>query len=89
MEASDKTDVIKLLMDLSYKTAMIAVGIEENRVAGMESLDIEFQQLDDLMSAIDEQVFNWRFAQHAIVAMRIAKRVTYETQVHATPKTRQ
>ena len=89
METSDKADVVMLLMDLSYRTAMIAVGIEENREAGMEGLDIEFQQLDDLLSAIDEQVFSWRFAQRAIVAKHIAKRVAYKTLVHATPKTRQ
>ena len=78
-----ETDVVKLLMDLSYQTAMLAVAIEEDKAAGMERLDLEFEQLDDLLSQIDEQVFSHNFARQAMLATRIAKRVTY----HTTPKT--
>ena len=83
MKESNETDVVKLLMDLSYQTAMLAVGIEEDRQSGMERLSLEFEQLDDLLSEIDEQMFNFSFARQAMLAARIAKRITY----HHTPKT--
>ena len=84
MKELDKNDVVKLLLDLSYQAAMIAVDIEEDRQSGMERLSLEFEQLDDLLSEIDEQVFNHQFARQAMLATRIAKRVTYH---HQTPKT--
>lgn len=83
MKGLEDNDVVKLLMDLSYQAAMIAVAIEEDKAAGMERLQIEFEQLDDLLSEIDEQVFSHNFARQAMLATRIAKRVTY----HHTPKT--
>ncbi|WP_163098549.1 hypothetical protein GL267_003070 [Acidithiobacillus ferrianus] len=83
MKKLDENDVVKLLMDLSYLTAMLAVDIEEDRQSGMERLSLEFEQLDDLLSEIDEQVFNHQFARQAMLAARIAKRITY----HHTPKT--
>ncbi len=87
-DSGDKDkDVIKLLMDLSYQTAMIAVAIEEDRAAGMERLQLEFEQLDDLLGEIDEQMLNFSFARQAMQAMmatRITKRVQYH---HNTPKT--
>lgn len=78
------TDVVELLMELSYQAAMIAVDIEEDRAAGMERLQIEFERLDDLLSEIDEQMFNYDFARRAMLATRITKRATYN---HNTPKT--
>ena len=81
-----ENDVVKLLMDLSYQAAMIAVDIEIDRQSGMERLQLEFEQLDDLLSQIDEQVFNYDFARRAMLATRIAKRVAYH---HNTPKTMQ
>ncbi len=78
-----ETDVVKLLMDLSYLSAMIAVDIETDRAAGMERLSLEFDQLDDLLSEIDEQVFNHQFARQAMLATRITKRAIY----HNTHKT--
>ena len=83
MKESAQADVVKLLMDLSYQAAMIAVDIEEDRAAGMERLDLEFEQLDDLLAEIDEQIFSHRFARQAMLAVRIAKRSMY----HNTPKT--
>ena len=84
MKELDKTDVVKLLMDLSYLSAMIAVAIEEDRAAGMEQLDLEFERLDGLLAEIDEQVFNFNFARQAMMATRITKRTQYH---HNTPKT--
>lgn len=84
MKELDKNDVVKLLMDLSFQAAMIAVDIETDRQSGMERLDLEFEQLDDLLSEIDEQVFNYHFARQAMLAARIAKRVSHH---HQTPKT--
>ena len=78
-------DVIQLLMDLSYQAAMLAVDIEEDRAAGMERLDLEFERLDDLLSEIDEQIFHYDFARRALLATRIAKRVV--TYHHNTPGT--
>ena len=77
MKGLDEKDIVKLLMDLSYQAAMIAVDIEEDRAAGMERLSLEFEQLDDLLSEIDEQMFNFSFARQAMMATRIAKRVAY------------
>lgn len=80
-----ETDVVKLLMDLSYLSAMIAVDIETDKASGMERLDMEYEQLDDLLAEIDDQIFSFNFARQAMlaVAARITKRVTY----HHTPKT--
>ena len=78
-----ETDVVKLLMDLSFLSAMIAVDIEEDRVAGMERLDMEFERLDGLLAEIDEQVFSFNFARQAMMAARITKRTAY----HNTPNT--
>lgn len=78
-----ETDVVKLLMDLSYQAAMIAVDIETDRAAGMERLDLEFERLDGLLSEIDDQIFNFNFARQAMLTTRIAKRGT----PHPTPKT--
>ena len=83
MKELDKNDVVKLLMDLSYQAAMIAVDIEADKEAGMERLQLEFEQLDDLLAEIDEQVFSYHFARQAMMATRITKRTTY----HSTPKT--
>ena len=83
MKELDKNDVVKLLMDLSYLSAMIAVDIEEDRAAGMERLSLEFEQLNDLLSEIDEQMFNFSFARQSMLAARITKRVI----THTTPKT--
>ena len=83
MKELDKKDVVKLLMDLSYLSAMIAVAIEEDRAAGMEQLDLEFERLDGLLSEIDDQLFNFNFARQAMTAARITKRTT----PHPTPKT--
>ena len=83
MKELDNNDVVKLLMDLSYLSAMIAVDIEEDRASGMERLSLEFELLDDLLAEIDEQVFNHQFARQAMLATRITKRTTY----HKTPKT--
>ena len=83
-EQNETTDVVKLLMDLSYLSAMIAVAIEEDRAAGMEQLDLEFERLDGLLAEIDEQVFNFNFARQAMMATRITKRTQYH---HNTPKT--
>ena len=85
MKEMDDNDVVKVLMDLSYQAAMIAVDIEEDRQSGMERLQLEFEQLDDLLSQIDEQVFNYDFARRAMLATRIAKRVV--TYHHNTPGT--
>ena len=85
-EQNETTDVVKLLMDLSYLSAMIAVAIEEDRAAGMEQLDLEFERLDGLLAEIDEQVFNFNFARQAMMATRITKRTQYH---HNTPKTAQ
>jgi len=85
MKELSETDVVKLLLDLSYLSAMLAVDIEEDRQSGMERLSLEFEQLDDLLSEIDEQIFSYDFARQAMFATRIAKRVAY----HATPKTMQ
>ena len=87
MKELDKNDVVKLLMDLSYLSAMIAVDIEEDRAAGMERLSLEFEQLDDLLAEIDEQVFNFSFARQAIFAARITQRVAADAHIHNTPKT--
>ena len=38
MKGLDDNDVVKLLMDLSYQAAMIAVDIETDKAAGMERL---------------------------------------------------
>ncbi|MHB8354403.1 MAG: hypothetical protein ACYDCF_08235 [Burkholderiales bacterium] len=84
MKELDKNDVVKLLLDLSYQAAVLAVDIEEDKASGMERLDIEFDQLDDLLSEINEQMFNFSFARQAMLATRITKRVTYH---HITPKT--
>ena len=84
MKDSDDKDVVKLLMDLSYLSAMIAVDIEADKAAGMERLGAEFEQLDDLLSEIDEQMFTFNFARQAMMATRITKRVQYH---HNTPKT--
>ena len=83
-EQNETTDVVKLLMGLSYLSAMIAVAIEEDRAAGMEQLDLEFERLDGLLAEIDEQVFNFNFARQAMMATRITKRTQYH---HNTPKT--
>lgn len=83
MKEPNETDVVKLLLDLSYQAAMIAVDIEEDRASGMERLSLEFEQLDDLLSEIDEQMFNFSFARQAMLATRITKRAAY----HTTPKT--
>ena len=83
-EQNETTDVVKLLMDLSYLSAMIAVAIEEDRAAGMEQLDLEFERLDGLLAEIDEQVFNFNFARQAMMATLITKRTQYH---HNTPKT--
>lgn len=83
MKEQNETDVVKLLMDLSYLSAMIAVDIETDKASGMERLDLEYEQLDDLLSQIDEQVFNYHFARQAMMATRITKRVT----PHQPPKT--
>ena len=77
-------DVIQLLMDLSYQAAMLAVDIEEDRQSGMERLQLEFEQLDDLLSQIDEQVFSHHFARQAMLASRNTKRTACH---HNTPKT--
>ena len=66
---------------------MIAVAIEEDKAAGMERLQIEFEQLDDLLSEIDEQMFNFTFARQAIFAARITQRVAADAHIHTTPKT--
>ena len=87
MKELDKTDVVKLLLDLSYLSAMIAVDIEEDRQSGMERLSLEFEQLDDLLAEIDEQMFSFTFARQAIFAARIAGRITSATRIHTTPKT--
>ncbi len=88
MKELDKNDVVKLLMDLSYLSAMIAVDIEEDRASGMERLSLEFEQLDDLLSEIDEQMFNFSFARQAMLAEHIAKRALMKMQdVYHTPKT--
>lgn len=81
-DSSDK-DVVKLLMDLSYQAAMIAVDIEEDRQSGMERLSLEFEQLDDLLSEIDEQMLNFSFVRQAMAVTRITKHTT----PHPTPKT--
>ena len=86
MKDLDDKDVVKLLMDLSYQAAMIAVAIEEDKEAGMERLQHEFEQLDDLLAEIDEQMFNFNFARQAMMATRITKRTTYHP-THNTPKT--
>lgn len=83
MKESSETDVVKLLMDLSYQAAMIAVDIEEDKAAGMERLQLEFEQLDDLLAEIDEQIFNYDFARRAMLINHVAKRIT----PHQTPKT--
>ena len=83
MKDLDDKDVVKLLMDLSYQSAMLAVSIEEDKVSGMERLGTEFEQLDDLLGEIDEQMFSFNFARQAMMATRITKRTTY----HPTPKT--
>ena len=84
MKESAQADVVKLLMDLSYLSAMIAVDIETDRAAGMERLDLEFEQLDDLLSQIDEQMFSYDFAKRAMatIAARTAKHFTH----YPTPK---
>ncbi len=84
MKDSNDKDVVKLLMDLSYQSAMLAVSIEEDKVSGMERLGAEFEQLDDLLAEIDEQMFTFNFARQAMMATRITKRVQYH---HNTPKT--
>ena len=89
MKESSETDVVKLLMDLSYLSAMLAVDIEEDRAAGMERLQVEFEQLDDLLAEIDEQIFNFCFARQALFAAKLAGRITVETRIHNTPKTMQ
>lgn len=85
-DSSGEKDVTKLLMDLSYQAAMIAVDIEADKEAGMERLGAEFEQLDDLLGEIDEQVFSFNFARQAMMATRITKRTTYHP-THNTPKT--
>ena len=84
MKELDKNDVVKLLMDLSYLSAMIAVDIEEDRASGMERLSLEFEQLDDLLSEIDEQVFSHNFARQAMLATRITKRAIAYHNTHKT-----
>lgn len=86
MKDSGDKDVVKLLMDLSYQSAMLAVSIEEDKAAGMERLQLELEQLDDLLGEIDEQVFSYHFARQAMMATRITKRVTYHP-THNTHKT--
>ena len=85
MKELEDNDVVKLLMGLSYLSAMLAVDIEEDKASGMERLSLELDALDDLLSQIDEQVFNHQFARQAMLATRITKRVTY----HTAPKTMQ
>lgn len=82
-ESSEAVDVVKLLMDLSYLAAMIAVDIETDKASGMERLDMEYEQLDDLLAEIDDQIFSFNFARQAMMATRVAKRTAY----HNTPKT--
>ena len=84
MKELAETDVVKLLMDLSYQAAMIAVDIEEDRAAGMGRLDLEFEQLDGLLAEIDEQIFNYNFARQAILATRITKRAIAYHNTHKT-----
>ncbi|MHB8224156.1 hypothetical protein [Acidithiobacillus sp.] len=79
-----ETDVVKLLMDLSYQAAMIAVDIETDKAAGMERLGTEFEQLDDLLAEIDEQMFNFNFARQAMLSARVAKRTQYHHSTHKT-----
>lgn len=79
-----ETDVVKLLMDISYLAAMIAVDIEEDKAAGMERLDLEFEQLDGLLAEIDEQIFNYNFARQAMLATRITKRAIAYHNTHKT-----
>ena len=81
-DSSDK-DVVKLLMDLSYQSAMLAVAIEEDKAAGMERLQLEFERLDDLLGEIDEQMLNFSFVRQAMAVTRITKHTT----PHPTPKT--
>ncbi|WP_163098684.1 hypothetical protein GL267_008615 [Acidithiobacillus ferrianus] len=82
-----EADVVKLLMDLSYLSAMIAVDIEEDKAAGMERLSLEFEQLDDLLAEIDEQMFNFNFARSAL-ANQVSKRALLKMKdVYHTPKT--
>jgi hypothetical protein len=90
----NKSDVIKQLMDLSYLAAMIAVDIEEDRAAGMERLQLEFEQLDDLLSQIDDQIANDNLIRLAEVRAMLAPRPTKYTPkmqkrqyVHNIPKT--
>lgn len=87
MKELDKTDVVKLLMDLSYLSAMIAVDIEEDRAAGMERLQLEFEQLDDLLAEIDEQMFIFTAARQAMFPARIAGHISAAKRIHPTPKT--
>ena len=82
MKELDKNDVVKLLMDLSYLSAMIAVDIEIDRQSGMERLDLEYEQLDDLLSQIDESLFSHHFARQAMAA-----RITKRSMHYPTPKT--
>ncbi len=84
MKKLERNDVVQTLMDLSYLAAMIAVDIDVDPADGMERLRLEFEQLDDLLSEIDEQMFNYDFARQAMLSTRITKRVTYH---HHTPKT--
>ncbi|MBU2809780.1 hypothetical protein HF289_00500 [Acidithiobacillus ferrooxidans] len=94
MKGLNKSDVIKQLMDLSYLAAMIAVDIEEDRAAGMERLQLEFEQLDDLLSQIDDQIANDNLIRLAEVRAMLAPRPTKYTPkmqkrqyVHNIPKT--
>ncbi|MHB1880716.1 MAG: hypothetical protein ACYCPA_00670 [Acidithiobacillus sp.] len=94
MKGRNKSDVIKQLMDLSYLAAMIAVDIEEDRVAGMERLQLEFEQLDGLLSQIDDQIANDNLIRLAEVRAMLAPRPTKYTPkmqgrqyVHNIPKT--
>ncbi len=87
MKELDENDVVKLLMDLSYQTAMLAVAIEEDRQSGMERLSHEFEQLDDLLAEIDEQMFIFTAARQAMFPARIAGHITAVKRIHPTPKT--
>lgn len=92
-QAENETDVVKLLMDLSYLSAMLAVDIEEDRAAGMERLFLEYEQLEDLMGEIDEQIFTHYFHPRIACKAKVSQRVLLEMLdvrhvYRSTPKTR-
>jgi hypothetical protein len=94
VKSIDKSDVVKQLMDLSYFAAMVAIDIEEDRAAGMERLQLEFERLDDLLSQIDDQIANDNLIRLADVRAMLAPRPTKYTPkmqkrqyVHNIPKT--